>query len=74
MELQIKPCPACKNNMCVKQISALGEKGVRKWFYFLYCAQCGYGPTQAYDSSDKAIHYWNINGLSARRYYYPYWV
>lgn len=70
----IKPCPVCEMNMTLKQISALGERGQRRWFYFLYCKQCGYGPTQAYETGEEAIQYWNLNALSSRRTFYPRWL
>jgi hypothetical protein len=70
----VKPCPVCNMKMVLRQISALGERGERRWFYFMYCRECGYGPTQAYETGNEAIQYWNHNALSARRTHYPYWI
>lgn len=75
MEGTVKPCPICNTKMVLRKVSSLGECGQRKWFYFMYCRQCGYGPMQAYDSGLDAIYNWNLNALSnstAKKLNYPH--
>lgn len=60
----INPCPVCMQAMTVKKTSAMGDGGYRKWFFFLYCNQCGYGPSHAFDTIAEAIGHWNRSCLS----------
>ncbi len=61
----IKPCPVCTKPMTIRKTSAMVEGGHRKWFFFLYCSQCGYGPHNAFDSIFQAINHWNETALNA---------
>lgn len=63
----IRPCPFCKTRMTLRQVSAPGDYGTRRWFYFLYCNECGSGPLQAFDTTTAAIVHWNDNALTKMR-------
>ena len=55
----MRPCPICMMPMTVCKTSAVVDSYHRKWFFFLYCSQCGYGPNHAHDSICRAIETWN---------------
>lgn len=60
----IKPCPICTKPMTLRKTSAVVDGGYRKWFFFLYCSQCGYGPNSAFDTIFQTVKYWNETTLS----------
>lgn len=67
----IKPCPVCAKPMTLRKTSALVGSGYRKWFFFLYCNQCGYGPNSAFDTIDDAVTHWNQSALMASKLTQP---
>lgn len=74
-ETVIKPCPICMTPMTVRRTSSMADGGCRKWFFFVYCSQCGHGPNNAFDTIHKAINHWNETALTPcvmRKQYNPY--
>jgi len=59
----ISPCPVCTTPMTLRKTSAVVDGNYRKWFFFLYCSQCGYGPNNAFDTIFEAIKHWNKTAL-----------
>ena len=59
----IKPCPVCTKPMTLRKTSATVDGGCRKWFFFMYCSQCGYGPNSAFDTINQAVEHWNETTL-----------
>lgn len=60
----IKPCPVCTKPMTLRKTSAVVDGGYRKWFFFMYCSQCGYGPNSAFDTINQAVDHWNETTLT----------
>lgn len=61
-------CPVCATPIAVHLAKGIDAYHQARLFYYFQCVECGFGPTQAYESPTQAQHRWDAQKKLARMY------